>query len=128
MTPNELAEENLKHVCAVTGASYSPDHKRFSPMESATYPGPWVRIVLDSTEFYISAGYIHRYQQHSWGREHNGTCYYTAKPTDCECCTCAGGFIACDVPHAENIASALLILRNNPAIFNDWERRNGPHS
>jgi hypothetical protein len=111
LTPDELADQNLRHLCAVTGASYSPDHSAWSPVDSSTYPGPWVRIAINQCEYYISAGLVSKVKPHAGGRQR--TCYFVWQQK---------------LPYAEVVASALLLLKNDPAIFDRWATHDGPYA
>lgn len=106
MTPNEIAEENLRKLCGVTGASYSPDHKSYSPVGNPEYPGPWVSIVMGEYVYYILAGHIRRETTRGFYGYSDATCYYI--------------YPNAPMPSAEVIASALLLLRNDPSIFSKW--------
>lgn len=119
LTPAEIADQNLRHLCAVTGATYSPDHKAYSPMGNIAYPGPWVRIVLQGTEFYICAQYIIK-----MGPSYrSGTCFYLSKTYEVN-----EAVTGEKTPYAEQVASALLLLRNDPSIFDRWAQHNGPYA
>lgn len=112
LTPHEIADQNLRHICKVLGASYSPDHRSFSPLRDPAYPGPWARIVLGGAEYYITAGYVVRLVR---GYEAS-TCYYPYPSAVAAC------------PNPELVASALLLLRNDPTIFDRWCGRGGAYS
>lgn len=119
MTPREMAEENLRKLCAVTGASYSPDHTSFSPLKDPSYPGPWVRIELSGDVYYISAGYVQRTKAGIDPQlfvQGTHTCYYVFAPS------------SLPIPNAESVASALLLLHHDPKIYERWSERDGPHS
>lgn len=112
-TPHELADQNLRHICAVLGASYSPDHSSYSPLGDPDYPGPWVRITLAGADYYITAGYVVQVRGNLYQLR---TCYYPY-PSDLAAC-----------PNPELVASALLLLRNDPTIFDRWCLHQGAFS
>lgn len=116
-TPEELATENLMRICVNTGASYSSDHVAWSPLEAPGYPGPWVRIALGDATYYISVGWVVRTRGIlAPVRFYERTCVHFVDD--------AGRAM----PHSEHVANALLLLKNNPALFDAWKRHDGPHA
>lgn len=113
-TPDELATENLMRICVNTGASYSPNHVGWSPLG---FPGPWVRIALGDATYYISVGWVVRTRGIlAPVRFYERTCVYFVDDEGRA------------VPGPEHVATALLLLKNNPALFDAWARHDGPHA
>lgn len=113
MTPYELADQNLRHICAVLGAAYSPDHKSWSPIGNCEYPGPWVRLGVEGLTFYILAGNVVKFEG---AQRIAATCYYIFPCLEDS-----------QTPFPEKIASALLLLKNDPELFDKWRKQDGPH-
>lgn len=110
---NKLADDNLRRVCALVGASYSPDHASFSPVGNPGYPGPWARLEVADFIFYIVVGHVRC--ERKGGYCVGTTCYYTWPAQ------------AVMLPKAEMVASALLLLHHDPSIFRKWQLQDGPH-
>ena len=83
-------------------------------MDDFSYPGPWVCIAIGGATYYISVGYIHRDQ----GGYRLGTCFWVAEDATS----------AAVLPYAELVASALLLLKNDPSLFLKWANHDGPHA
>lgn len=112
--PEELADENLRKLCAVTGAEHHKDHWMLSPMGNPTYPGPWVRVKVGEVTYTICVQYaIMEKAGISFG-----TCYYIFPVTG------ETQFI----PHAEVVASALFLVKNDPNMFEKWSLQDGPYA
>lgn len=94
------AKNNLMRAVKVTGAKYETDLMR-------------VTLRLNKNLiFEIYPGYV---VQRRGKIEVNQTCYYL----------CAGNIHRYEVPRYEHMATALLLLKNNPEIFEKWARRDG---
>lgn len=89
---------NLQRICAITGAGYFENHEKVSPIDDRLYPGPWVRYARNGTTFTILAGHIIRQRPDG---HYSSTCYYTVH----------------GIPRPELVASALLLLKRDPLLF-----------
>lgn len=122
LTPAEIADQNLRHLCAVTGATYYPDHNtEATPLPGDGYVGPWVRITLAGTTYDILTRHVIMY----FGlpgpltvARYQSTCFYLFPSTASDD----------SLPYAERVASALLLLRNDPTIFVRWRQQDGPYA
>lgn len=109
----KLADDNLRRVCALVGASYSPNHIAFSPVGNNGYPGPWVRLEVGDLVFYVVVGHVRC--ERKGGSCIGMTCYYSWPANEI------------GMPQAEVVASALLLLHHDPSIFTKWQLQDGPH-
>lgn len=121
LTPAEIADQNLRHLCAVTGATYYPDHNtKATPVPGHCYVGPWVRIALAGTTYDILTDHVIMYSGLPGPltvAPHKYTCFYLVSSSADH-----------EPPYAERVASALLLLRNDPSIFCRWARKDAPYA
>jgi hypothetical protein len=71
--------------------------------------------VLDvgTTRFHVRDRYVGRIRDTTDPKcEYEETCFYAAEK---------------EMPKSEHIATALLQLKNNPALFNNWAAQNGAY-
>lgn len=103
----QKALESLRRICNAVGAHLNENPFR-DPMGNVSTLTVTVRI--KDWEYCIVPGYIFRLSA-QYGL--HATCYHTATGTE---------------PPADCMLSVLLLLRNDPAIFNRWERQDGFYS
>jgi hypothetical protein len=91
------AKRYLQRIAALTGATQSDD--------------AYV-LDVDKTRFHVSHRYVKRLRDATDpGCAYEETCFYPMHK---------------GMPKAEEIATALLQLKNNPALFDSWAAQNGP--
>lgn len=103
----QKAADNLERVVKALGAEpvgIDPLHPFTGSIERA---GFGIRIYLAGSEFIVLAGHIFRL---------NGN-------KEIEARTCYYGPVT--EPWPENIASALLLLKQNPGVFEKWRKQDG---
>ena len=90
------ARAYLRRVIAITGATQKDNH-----------------YILDvgKTRFQVRDRYVRRLRDSTNSESrYDGTCFYVVNR---------------GIPEAEEIASVLLLLKNNPALFDQWANQNG---
>jgi hypothetical protein len=95
-TPKNCARTYLRHIIALTGATQ---------MDNC--------YVLDvgTTRFHVRDRYVRRMRDVTDPKcEYEETCFYAAEK---------------EMPKSEHIATALLQLNNNPALFDKWAAQSG---
>ena len=95
-TPRDRAKTYLRRIVALTGG---------------TRMGNGYDINVGATRFHVRDGYVTRMRDVTDPKcAYEETCFYTADKT---------------MPKAEQIATALLQLKNNPALFDRWAAQSG---
>ena len=85
--------------------------RRIVALTGATQIGGAYALDVGTTRFQVRDGYIRRVQNVTNPKcGYEETCFYPAHK---------------EMPKAEQIATALLHLKNNPALFDGWAARNG---
>jgi hypothetical protein len=85
--------------------------RRIVALTGATQIGGAYVLHVGTTRFQVRDGYIRRVQNVTNPKcGYEETCFYPAHK---------------EMPKAEQIATALLHLKNNPALFDGWAARNG---
>jgi hypothetical protein len=80
--------------------------RRIIVLTGATQKGNCYFLDVGQTQFCVRSGYVTRVRNVTDPKcAHEETCFYPAHE---------------DMPKAEQIATALLQLRNNPALFDRW--------
>jgi hypothetical protein len=110
VTPNEMhlanqkARANLLKVVQAVGAKFAN-----SPLPP---PGQETRVLLKAGggQFLVTPGLVYKYIRNLDDYSY-GTCFHFTAP----------------VPYDEYVASALLLLKNDPTIFDRWARQDGFH-
>jgi hypothetical protein len=96
ITPKDCAKTYLRRIAALTGA---------------TQTGNCYVLDVGSTRFHVRDRYVRRVRDVTDPKcEHEETCFYSAQK---------------EIPKSEHIASALLQLRNKPALFDKWAAQSG---
>ena len=95
-TPKNCAKTYLRHIIALTGA---------------TQMGSCYVLDLGTTRFHVRDRYVRRMRDVTGPKcEYEETCFYAAEK---------------EMPKSEHIATALLQLKNNPALFDKWAAQTG---
>src|SRR5258707_14846707 len=95
-TPTNCAKTYLRHIIALTGA---------------TQMGSCYVLDLGTTRFHVRDRYVRRMRDVTDPKcEYEETCFYAAEK---------------EMPKSEHIATALLQLKNNPALFDKWAAQTG---
>ena len=85
--------------------------RRIVALTSATQIGSGYTLHVGTTRFQVRDGYVRRVQDVANPKcGYEETCFYPAHK---------------EMPKAEQIATALLQLKNNPALFDGWAAQNG---
>ena len=96
ITPKDRAKRYLRRIVALTGG---------------TRMGNGYDINVGTTRFHVRDRYVTRMRDVADPKcAYEQTCFYTADKT---------------MPKAEQIATALLQLKNNPALFDRWAAQSG---
>ena len=96
LTPKDCAKAYLRRIAVLAGAKQMGDC-----------------YVLDvgTTRFHVRDRYVRRIRDTTDPKcEYEETCFYAAEK---------------EMPKSEHIATALLELKNNPALFDKWAAQNG---
>lgn len=104
------ARDNLLHIVKVTGAIFDNTQAFIDPDNLSE--GIRVTFWTGQSRFVIAYGRVSRYGLDD--NDYNGstTCYN----------------MRVDMPHHEHIASALLLLKNDPTIFDRWMKQDAFYS
>lgn len=85
--------------------------RRIVTLTRATQSGNCYSLHVGKTEFRVRGGYVRRKRDVTDPKcEYGETCFYSTQK---------------EIPRAEQIATVLLQLRNNPALFDRWAAQNG---
>jgi hypothetical protein len=85
--------------------------RRIVGLTAATQIGNSYFLDVGKTQFFVRAGYVRRLRDATDPQcVYEETCFYSAHK---------------ELPKAEQIATALLQLKNNPALFDGWVAHNG---
>jgi len=95
-TPKNCAKTYLRRIIALTGA---------------TQMGNCYVLDVGTTRFHVRDRYVRRMRDVTDPKcEYEETCFYAAEK---------------EMPKSEHIATALLQLKNNPALFDKWAAQSG---
>jgi hypothetical protein len=84
---------------------------RIVTLTGATQKGNCYFLDVDKTRFCVRGGHVTRIRDVTDPKcEHEETCYYSTHK---------------EIPRAEQIATVLLQLKNNPALFDGWAAQGG---
>ena len=98
LTPKDCAKTYLRRIVALTGAT---------PM------GGYYVLDVGTTRFHVRDRYVRRMRDVTDPKcEYEETCFYAAEK---------------EMPKSEHIATALLQLKNNPALFDKWAAQSGAY-
>src|SRR5713101_6706609 len=96
ITPKDRAKTYLRRIVALTGA---------------TQIGNGYLLDVGTTRFHVRDRYVRRMRDVTDPKcAYEGTCFYPAHK---------------EMPKSEHIATALLQLKNNPALFDRWAAQSG---
>ena len=111
-----ITGNRLEHGSADVGAFDQKDSARtylarVVALTGATHMGNAYELTVGKTRFHVRYRYVRRLRDLTDPQgAYEETCFYPAKK---------------EMPKSEHIATALLQLKNNPALFDRWAAQNG---
>jgi len=112
----ERVGNGVDHVSDGAGAAALKDRPkafllRIAALTGATQMGNGYDMNVGTTRFHVRDRYVGRLRDVNNPKgAYEETCFYSAEKS---------------MPKAEQIATALLLLKNNPALFDRWAAQNG---
>jgi hypothetical protein len=112
--PDNAAEHRSNGASAITSKDCAKVYlRRIAALAGATHMGSCYVLDVGTTRFHVRDRRVGRIRDTTDPKcEYEETCFYAAEK---------------EMPKSEHIATALLQLKNNPALFDKWAAQSGAY-